>query len=479
MTAPQRLAYAASLLFLAGVPWALPATAVNEHDTSRIVQIILLLLCALLGLLDRGRLYAPLVPHSWRWRWLLLGMMALAAASVAQAASPVWAFKEVALWLGLLAVAAVFAQVSSTAHWVVLGVALTMWVFLGGLVDTVFALAHLLIQGHIDASSFGQGFAHPRFFNHTQTIALPLASVVLLPGFPLHAYVKRLAFLGLALGYAALFFTMGRGTWVGLIAAMLGVALAAGRQAWPLLRAWLMPMALGLLLFVLLYRLLPLWVHLPVPATPENHVAQMGSVQSRFKLWRMGWDLFLQRPWLGQGPMHFTHESVLALRPGPDAAHPHNAYLQLLAEWGLPFALGALAFVGRLLARLRLQGGRVRALDAPVWGDLVPLWLLGCMLAALVDACFSGNLVMPVSQVWFAVALGLSIGASAQRSGDGQPPFPRVLRLVALAVAAAGIGLGWSERAYLLRPVERFEAAYKAFAAPQIQPRLWAHGWFR
>jgi O-antigen ligase len=47
----------------------------------------------------------------------------------------------------------------------------------------------------------------------------------------------------------------------------------------------------------------------------------------------------LQNPWLGVGPLHFS-----SVR-NPIAAHPHQAILQWLAEWGFIATILALTII--------------------------------------------------------------------------------------------------------------------------------------
>lgn len=81
--------------------------------------------------------------------------------------------------------------------------------------------------------------------------------------------------------------------------------------------------------------------------------------QARWGVWKAAWQMIRERPWLGVGPNQFARvHPAYAL---PESAHltdPHNIYLRVAAEWGVPAALlffgwvvGDLAFVWRLRAQ--------------------------------------------------------------------------------------------------------------------------------
>lgn len=72
---------------------------------------------------------------------------------------------------------------------------------------------------------------------------------------------------------------------------------------------------------------------LPSGATPEV-VDRLGEVgqSRRLQYWRKCLRAAWQHPVLGIGPMHYAWPPFDFMK----AAHPHNAFLQWLAEWGVP-----------------------------------------------------------------------------------------------------------------------------------------------
>jgi O-antigen ligase len=84
------------------------------------------------------------------------------------------------------------------------------------------------------------------------------------------------------------------------------------------------------------------WARLTDQLYPDRPVAQLRETQ-----WQFAANLVLQRPWTGWGLRSFTslYETQMHLWLG----HPHNLFLMLAAEAGLPVALGLSLMVGGIL----------------------------------------------------------------------------------------------------------------------------------
>lgn len=316
----------------------------------------------------------------------------------------------------------------------------------------------------LDARAFIIGFANPRFLNHVQTVAVPLLWVV------------------------AVSDNERRWRWLAAAAAMAQIALTALTLARATLLAWLVALAVltllrerrisrhgwlslasglagALLLFVVLPGVLDLaWR--PSFASP----AGLSTAHSRDLLWAAAMDQFLNAPWLGQGPMHF------AALPNPTAAHPHNIYLQLAAELGLPAAVLLMGLLLTPLARgiRRLRGAKA---SAPLLAGA-----LAAVVAALVDGAFSGNFVMPLSQLWIAAAWGLMAGAVGTSGMDVPGPpsscAPSRTRWVAILLVATQMALCAGAAMQVLRepPRMRLDSPVPA-AGETYRPRFWLDGW--
>ena len=115
-----------------------------------------------------------------------------------------------------------------------------------------------------------------------------------------------------------------------------------------------------------------------------------------------------------------------ATLPLPNA-HPHQVILQWLAEWGLPATLLACALVlmGMRALYHRLRQPSAGVLDAGVACAIV---------AALLLAQVSGVFVMPYTETWLALLIGLALARG--RESPSMTPV-RWQWLPALLCAAA------------------------------------------
>ena len=113
--------------------------------------------------------------------------------------------------------------------------------------------------------------------------------------------------------------------------------------------------------------------------------------------------MIVEHPVTGVGPGQFgLHYSET------NAAHPHNTPLQLLAEYGLIAGMAGVALgIAVVVFALRQLRSKTRGEPDPTTASLVAALVMG-----LVDSLFSGNLVMPHSQVLFCVIAGWIVGSA-------------------------------------------------------------------
>jgi hypothetical protein len=153
---------------------------------------------------------------------------------------------------------------------------------------------------------------------------------------------------------------------------------------------------LGLMVsFIWLYWL-PGQIGLSVANGPSERMTT--SLSLREVLWQQSIEMIISRPLLGFGPMHFADV------PNSIAAHPHQAFLQLACEWGLPLALLIVWMVWRAICSVfHMALERCHSRDEV---DVLRVCLLGAVLASLMQAMFDGVLVMPYTEIWLALLGG-------------------------------------------------------------------------
>jgi len=108
-----------------------------------------------------------------------------------------------------------------------------------------------------------------------------------------------------------------------------------------------------------------------------------------------------QHPLLGIGPGQWGLNQVRVKN-----AHPHNSALQLLSEYGLLAGAAGIALVMLLLLFC------ARALRTQTRQDANPVTtgLFAALVMGLTDSMFSGNLIMPHSQILLFVIAGWLVG---------------------------------------------------------------------
>lgn len=453
--------------FVVLVPLAVLVTSgTTDHDFARLVQVLLFAGCAVLAVL--GGAAARLIVER-RTVAVIAAVLVMGGLSIARAPDTARGVQEAALFAGMALVVLLLAgqtrsRLNRCLAWAVI---LSMSLQQG--LQLLLALASLASDMPLHVDELPRGYGNHRFFNHVQTVALPLlvaAGQVLRE----RRLAGRLVSANLAVGVALLLLYFARASMLSLLlaAGMTLCWLPGGRLDW--LRRWCWPVLGGVALHVVLFVLLPALSGeggvLRAAATSGETMQDHG----RLVMWQRALDFFAGSPWLGIGPMHYAHH------PYPDAAHPHNIYLQWLAEWGGPVtALLCMAMVGwmwRAGSLLRSSGDAVeQVLRAGLWMAVA---------AGLVDAAFSGNLVMPVSQVWIALAWGWllaqdSSGGAAVSHARIRVRLPMVLVWCLALLCVAGASLAMNEWGHL-EPL--LESSRELTRDSRFNPRFWSSGWF-
>lgn len=432
------------------------------HDVQRAMQIAIGLCAVLYGLsvarverlVDRpAALGLALI--------ILLGLL-----SVTLAHQPLWALTEVALFVSCGAIAVAFASVrrhggeplDRVLILVVVSLCLIksiQYVYAGGLALTTSART-------LDPDLLLSGFSNKRFYGQFQTFTLPLLALPLLVP-TISRSLKGAVFALLCVWWLIAIGGGTRGTWLGMGAA--GVVLAAlgpwGRR-W---LGWQLAAVLGgLLLYGLVFTLLSDYLGVEVANGASDRLTT--SLSGRGPIWMQAWHMLAERPWLGFGPMHFADIA------NKIAAHPHQAILQWASEWGVPSAFCVAVLVWR--AGWATFGVlRARALSTER-ADLLRLCLFAALIGALVQSMVDGVIVMPNSQVWFALVVGWLMALHVWR-------FPATAELPlmwgawnALSVLAVGLLI-----VIAVRDMPHINSAQQQYLDTHdnlLQPRFWAQG---
>lgn len=444
-----------AVAFLALTPLALPTS--SAHDGSRMLQTVLLAGAALFALLS------PPAIETRQPNWLkacALACLALAGLSTLAAAQPAAAAQEVALLLGLVGLAWQVARAARAGpvDWAYGGlVAGSCAYFL--LTAGIYAVS-LADGGPLNARLLHLGFDNPRFFNHVQTLAVPV-----LLGWSLVARSRLqrvLAAGATSVHFAWLFLDLARASLLGLAVAVLWCAWVGAKSLW---RRLLLCAAVGAVVYGAVFVAPPA----ALGRSWSTHFAsaqELTSGHSRDLLLSSALDQARAHPWLGAGPMHF------AALMHPKGAHPHNLYLQWAAEYGLPSLLLLLCLLlaplWRATALLRRHASGLPPMTAALGAALV---------AALVDAGFSGNFVMPLSQVWIAMVYGLLLAALPAAARQRATPVALGRSVLALLLASQAWLCIQAWRQWQYDPARITGASPVAASEEKPRPRFWQQGW--
>jgi O-antigen ligase len=471
--------YGASVALLAvmGVNFFL-----GGHDQQRALEVVFLLAFAGFMLASPGRLGRAL-PRGRVASGSLACFFILGAIASISALSARFAFYEVAsLFLLLLVGLAVADEIAATGTDGLVRVlqAMAGICLLYGFKVVVVYVSVFAVGLQPDALAFTPGFNNYRFFNHTQTVTLPLL-VALIVLAPRGTMIRWAWTLLTALWWALIAVTSARGTLLGLVVGCIVALALRRRHAGAFLKTMALTAVGGAVIYVVFFFLIPEAAGFHpfgvLARTVERTVANPDS--GRMALWIRAVDMIAQHPLLGVGPLHFAHSVVDPTM----ASHPHDWALQIGAEWGLPALLCLCLAIGSGTRALARSGARIPDSDVRNRAILAALLVTGA--AILVDGMVSGSLVMPQSQLAIALYLGCAVGWN-RALGVGSDAVPAQLPMAwrvgaAAVVAAAMLALAagvWPEivdRANGEPLTAQQEAANHGYA---YWPRLWRAGRF-
>jgi multisubunit Na+/H+ antiporter MnhF subunit len=177
---------------------------------------------------------------------------------------------------------------------------------------------------------------------------------------PVWLLVSTIFSVGLAL-------TVSRGPWLQMgviVVAGFWMAFAQTRNEPRLRRSnreWLVPIALGVLFFVVnaLIRWANVRYHLELGQSAAERFQDAGQIAPRLALWKYGWTMFKEHPLLGVGWGEFPSyqfELVKQLGGVEIANNSHDIFIDLLAKTGL---------IGLAIVLVGLIGWLVRVVRAP------------------------------------------------------------------------------------------------------------------
>lgn len=437
------------------------------HDQQRIEQIFLLLIVVLAIVTWAGKaLLISLNSLPGHSRWMLGLGFSLGSVSALLSTYPRFAGLEWATLMLLIGLAfALAAEARFGQHpfdrWtirliLVLATVISMKIMTGYVAAIVEGLK-------VDTLTLFEGtFSNRRVFGQVASMVIPLLVYPLLTR-KLPRIQRWSVFALLAVWWMLVIVSGTRGTWMALFVAAVILAAFTWQASSAWLRVQILALAWGAVLFGILFVGLPTWLR--TDAAIENRLINLVTLSGREVLWDIAWTQIQAHPWLGIGPMH------LAAIRNDFGAHPHNAILQLAAEWGIPAALAFIIPVGfgivRLLVRIRQQ---------QVTSGPLLVCLTASILAISAQSMVDGVIVIPYTQTLLVLIVGWTLGVYFRDSALPSVPLSwgahfgiSILSLIAVSALLYGI---FPE---VLNRVEVTQAY--ADAGKLIPPRYWGVGW--
>ncbi|MFL6580400.1 MAG: O-antigen ligase family protein [Burkholderiales bacterium] len=466
---PFSLLLAAICIYLTLAPVWRPGIAPRSYDDARYLELGMLLF-VMLWSCSAG--VANGISGAWlslgaKTRMLIVILLAGGTLSALVSKAPNLGLLEVALTAQLIMLFGVIACVVREGK-APIEAALAISIFAGaGLCTLQFWVVYIsyAFEGKLFPwiSPFLE-FANVRFFSQYQAYALfPVVIPLLMPTFRTR---WRTLFFFVAVNFWALHWMVGtRAAWIGVLVAMTVVPLLMrhGKLSW--LRWHAAAIFGGALIYAIFSYSVSVRTDLtPVPGLESIEQRDQGSIDERIALARIAVDATLQHPLLGTGPGQFGLQNYAI-----NAAHPHNVLLQLWAEYGLIAGTAGIS-LGLLLLVYSMRTLMNFSARPP---DAVGASLIAGLLTGVTDSMFSGNLIMPQSQILFFVIGGWIVGRSL-------PPQPAIyaeatayrlrrLGILATGVLAAGVTTSLALE-YL--PLARELPAW----LPRWNPHFWQYG---
>lgn len=356
---------------------------ISWYDQHRIGQIFIFFLVGVFFLLYRG----PYISFG-KWGWAWAAVIALGMLSSALSANKVAGFTEVGLLVCSIGLATFIATLhlrwpTETRLCFLLALRLTCYgLVLQFYVIYLAALLHPDLYFHpwmlID------GFSNVRFQGQFFTMALPVLLVATWGQPTRHSNVLRALDTWVVLSGVCMVVIAGtRGTLAAW--AITSVIFAFGGPNLRRIALWMVACLVGgLLLGPVLMEFLP-----GGAKGLRTSVESLTGLSSREVIWGLALDAIRENPWLGIGPMGFADI------PNKVAAHPHQALLQITAEWGI------------------ITGGLISALIIITLGNSFNnrhnIEFVFCLTCAIIQSMVDGVLVTPFSQLFLSIMFGIFI----------------------------------------------------------------------
>lgn len=422
------------------------------YDQQRIALIFLIILFTAALLLERKRICVS-TPN----RTLILAIATIGVISSINAREKVWSLTEVALIIGCAAISLSIRNIEKGKNEIIL--ISILFTLLIKTIQTLTAYFSFLASDSsiFEKSLFFDGFSNIRFFGQFQTFTIPLLAIPLIINIKeKHARKVKITFITLlATWWAIAFFNGTRGTFLGLIFCILTLPLIINDGIkWSTIQ--LKAAILGIPIYFLLFKILPTITHSSLGIASNR---DMTSLSLRDVIWRQAIGIIIDNPWLGIGPMGLSN---IHYNKGV-AAHPHQAILQIAAEWGIPASILFLTLTIIYFIRSVKSANREQC--------PVKTCILAALICAGAQSMVDGIIVTPYSQQLLAMLIPLTLNTRCLKQEKTTKPNTKLI--ISLLIASSII---LTYRAFVDQDRLKIIPTEALSLSGNLQPRFWCQG---
>lgn len=314
------------------------------------------------------------------------------------------------------------------------------------------------------------GFLNLRFFSEFQIWSLAIISVPLCSKSDWPRSGKIPYFLFVSFWWALAFINSSKGLALSYCLALVVLGLIHKKYAIRFIIMQLFLIICGFFVAAFLTKVLPLAINhfmyfINMPNT-DNFGNVSGSFADRLVMWKEALVLVRAHYLIGVGPMHYAYY------PNGLGAHPHNAFLLVACEWGIPAAL-MLSF----LIMWGLYAWNKQSITQFANPSLC-LALSCSLIAGVFYSLCGGEVVTPMSQIMMFLCIGWALGMYQYNNKNQSLRYLLFLHIVFIFLLLVAI-IVLVKMFYTQLPSLSQKELYYYFQhnQPVLRPRFWVQGW--
>ena len=420
------------------------------YDQQRIILIAVIALSTLIILIEIDKFDVSVATQT-----LLLAIIAAGIISSIQSAEKIWGLTEVSLIVGCAAISLSIRSIKERyEERIFLSIFFICFI---KIVQTLTAYLSFLVSDKaiFEQSLFFDGFSNIRFFGQLQTFTIPLLAIPLMAKEVQQKKlpIKKIFFFFLATWWAIAFFNGTRGTIIGIFFSILALPFITNYgKKWSLTQ--IKAVALGGVIYWLFFKIISGSIH---PSLEPTSTRSVTSLSLRDIIWRQAFNIIFENPWFGIGPMNLSNTS----NSNGVAAHPHQAVLQIAAEWGIPALIFCIILTAIYFAKSVNSANKE--------GCTVKTCVLAAIISAAIQSMVDGIIVTPYSQQLLAILLPLTLSKK-----NPNKEKIRSTKLLITLILISSINL--TSRIFLDQDRLKTTPQETLSFSGNLQPRFWCQG---